>query len=150
MSQRNAGNPSKYAPKTKPSGGAAAAAAASSVGSAATAASSVSSPLSAALAAKSAVWLFGWWLCGRVEFGSIYLVVSAIVFMFLNLSSETADGKDKSKGRLSAYSVFNEGATRIAGSMDADSIDDQIRQRATSVTHRAARSRSTPNHHGLE
>jgi hypothetical protein len=81
--------------------------------------------------AKALGWAFGWWLCARLEFGSIYCVVSLIVLMFLSLGSESAEQRRQRTGHdLSAYAVFNRGATRIAGSMDAEAIDEQIRQKA--------------------
>lgn len=120
MSQRNAGNPSKHAPRvSKPP------AAVASSSSAAIDAASSPSAFPTALVVKLAAWLFCWYLTCKVEFGSIFVVCSAIVAMFLNLSSS-----DSSKGALSAYSVFNPGAQRIAGSMDAEAIEDQLRHKA--------------------
>ena len=131
MSQRNAGNPSKYGPKlSKP------AAAASSSSASSAAASGADFPT--ALVLKGALWCACWWAACKVEFGSIFLVLSAIAAIFHNLSSEGPSGSDSAKGaaapKLSAYSVFNKDATRIAGSMDAEQIDNQIRHKATSVT----------------
>jgi hypothetical protein len=119
MSQRNAGNPSKYpskynAPTTTPAASAAPSAPAATVAEA----------FPVALAVKAVAWCVGWYFFIRIEFGSIYLIVSALIAIFTNLSS----GDDsKSASKLSAYSVFNRGATRIAGSMDAESFDREVR-----------------------
>lgn len=130
MSQRNAGNPSKYAPRAaKP-----AAAASSSSAAASSAAISTPTEFPTALVAKLAVWSFCWYLSCKIEFGSIFVVCSAIVAMFLNLSSSS---DSKSDNKLSAYSVFNPGAQRIAGSMDAEAIEDQLRHKARSAEKKA-------------
>lgn len=73
------------------------------------------------------LWCVCWWLFCRLEFGSIFLILSILVAIFHNLSSGASDPK---KGKLSAYSVFNKGAQRIAGSMDAEHIERQIRHQA--------------------
>ena len=73
---------------------------------------------------QSLLWLIGWYITIRVEFGSIYLICSAIYLIFSNLSTSSGGG-----GKLSAYSVFNPNAERIAGSMDAESFEDEIRHK---------------------
>ena len=66
--------------------------------------------------------LIGSWVVGLVTANSysitmIYLILSGFAFMFINLS-DTRTG-------ASAYSVFNKGATRIAGTFDAEAIVDR-------------------------
>lgn len=130
MSQRTAGNPPK-----KPRPGTRAAEA---TGADTTAASSSSSPLVASFLtplfiAKLVGWSVGWYLAARLQFGSIYMICTAIYLIFTNLSGGGgsgeggADGKAKSAGGISAYSVFNVGAQRIAGSMDAESFENELR-----------------------
>jgi hypothetical protein len=126
MSQRTAGNPPK-----KPRDGshlAAAAGAASSTASSSSSSSSASSPapFPTALAVKVVVACVGWYLSCRVEFGSIFLICLAIYLIFTNLSSDSSAPTKAGHG-ISAYSVFNRGATRIAGSMDAESFENEIR-----------------------
>ena len=132
MSQRTAGNPSKYAPRSsKPT---AAAASASSPAAGTTAAAvAPATAFPTALLAKLAAWCFCWWLSCKIEFGSIFVVCSAIVAIFLNLSSDSKSGS----GKLSAYSVFNPGAQRIAGSMDAEAIEDQLRHKAPAASRKS-------------
>ena len=60
---------------------------------------------------KSAVWLVGWRVFIALEFGAVYAAVSAIVFVFANLSSSTPTGA----APVSAYSAFNRGGARMAG-----------------------------------
>jgi hypothetical protein len=53
--------------------------------------------------------------------GPIYLLLAIIITIFTHL------GK-KREGEASAYSVFNPGVRRLPGQLDADTIDQQIRQ----------------------
>ena len=55
------------------------------------------------------------------ELGPIYLLLALIVTIFTHLGT-------KKEGEASAYSVFNEGVRRLPGQLDADDVDQQIRQ----------------------
>ena len=67
--------------------------------------------LSIASTLKIAVWLLLLYLSTFVNAQNLFFIVSGIVFIFLNL------GKRK-QGELSAYSVFNKGFKKIAGTFD--------------------------------
>ena len=67
--------------------------------------------LSIASTLKIAVWLLLLYLSTFVNAQNLFFIISGIVFIFLNL------GKRK-QGELSAYSVFNKGFKKIAGTFD--------------------------------
>ncbi|EGR34481.1 SEC-C motif family protein, putative [Ichthyophthirius multifiliis] len=46
----------------------------------------------------------------KYKFGSIFVMISVIVLIFANL-----DHKERKKGELSAYSIFNDGCQRLLG-----------------------------------
>lgn len=60
-------------------------------------------------------------LAGRFSIGPLYILTSIVAFIFLNLGQ-------RRDGELSAYSVFNEGFRELPGTLNADTIDHQIRQ----------------------
>jgi len=107
-------------------------AAQSSANASAQSSSSPASPLplssiTVSLVAKFIAWLVGWYICIRFEFGSIYFVLSAILAIFNNLSNDATN--TNAANRLSAYSVFNPGARRIAGSLNPEQMENEIRHR---------------------
>jgi hypothetical protein len=55
--------------------------------------------------------------------GQLWLVLAGFAGIFLNLR----DGK-RAPGELSAYHILNEGYRRIAGDLDPDQIDRQLRR----------------------
>lgn len=56
------------------------------------------------------------------EFGAVYFVLSALVFICLNTRS-----RPKRRGELSAYSVFNPNCEAIEGTLDASQFEKEIR-----------------------
>eukprot|EP00236_Picocystis_salinarum_P005848 CAMPEP_0113926630 /NCGR_PEP_ID=MMETSP1159-20121227/3859_1 /TAXON_ID=88271 /ORGANISM="Picocystis salinarum" /LENGTH=206 /DNA_ID=CAMNT_0000927039 /DNA_START=29 /DNA_END=649 /DNA_ORIENTATION=+ /assembly_acc=CAM_ASM_000767 len=66
-----------------------------------------------------------WGICshfaGRFSVGPLYILTSIVAFIFLNLGQ-------RREGEMSAYSVFNEGFRELPGTLNADTIDNQIRQ----------------------
>eukprot|EP00455_Lapot_gusevi_P040232 TRINITY_DN4543_c0_g1_i1.p1 TRINITY_DN4543_c0_g1~~TRINITY_DN4543_c0_g1_i1.p1 ORF type:complete len:158 (-),score=12.64 TRINITY_DN4543_c0_g1_i1:195-668(-) len=77
------------------------------------------------LAFKICAWLLTWWLSIKIGFGAVYFCVSALFAMFFNL------GKNQKPGQLSAYSVFNKDAKKMAGSLDASQFEREIRHQST-------------------
>lgn len=71
---------------------------------------------------KSLLWLAGWWSSNKLEFGSMYIIVSLFLAIFLNLGNKKA-------GEMSAYSVFNDGFQQLLGTMTAEQFDNEIRHR---------------------
>ncbi|KAG5185370.1 hypothetical protein JKP88DRAFT_348327 [Tribonema minus] len=65
-------------------------------------------------------WLGAWWLCARAEFGVVFLILSAIAAMFVNL------GEEGERGEFSAYSVFNAGCRAILGTLDAQQLEREL------------------------
>lgn len=61
------------------------------------------------------VYIFLWLIALKLiekhtGFGTVYIALSVFAFIFMNL-----DNRERKPGELSAYSIFNEGATRILG-----------------------------------
>ena len=71
---------------------------------------------------KVAVWLLVWRASIALQFGSVFAVVSCLALVFSQLSHEAAAGGQQ---RLSAYSVFNRGGARMAGSLSMESWEKQ-------------------------
>ena len=66
------------------------------------------------------------WLClfmffKLVEFGLVYVTVSALAFMLYSM-----DVRRRQKGELSAYSVFNENMERIDGTFTAEQFEERM------------------------
>lgn len=62
------------------------------------------------------------------EFGAVYFILSALVFICLNTHS-----RPRKKGELSAYSVFNPNCEAIEGTLDASQFEREIRYGIGSV-----------------
>lgn len=73
--------------------------------------------VSLALAAKLMLWFFIWRCFVYVDFGSLWIVLTGIALIFLNL------GEKRDPSDLSAYSVFNEGQWRMPGTLTADQFE---------------------------
>jgi hypothetical protein len=71
---------------------------------------------------KLAVWLLLWRASAALQFGSVFVVLSCLALVFAHLSHDAADGGQQ---RLSAYSVFNRGGARMAGSLSMESWERQ-------------------------
>lgn len=68
----------------------------------------------------TSLWFLAWMAMIYAEFGSLWIILSMIASIFLNLG-------ERKKGELSAYSVFNEGFKQLLGTMDAQQFDNEIR-----------------------
>ena len=71
-------------------------------------------------AAKLLLWVIIWRCFVYVDFGSLWVVLTGIALIFLNLG-EKSDPSD-----LSAYSVFNEGQWRMPGTLTASQFEREI------------------------
>ena len=67
-------------------------------------------------------------LAALLEFTSVYLCVAALYFIFLNLNHSSPTDN---AARISAYSAFNTGGARMAGSMGLDSWEGAYRPPGT-------------------
>mmetsp|Transcript_52109 Transcript_52109/g.83049 ORF Transcript_52109/g.83049 Transcript_52109/m.83049 type:complete len:170 (+) Transcript_52109:21-530(+) len=77
---------------------------------------------------KLFIWCLCWFLISYfVQFGSIFLCISIIYFIFNNLGQR----KD---GQLSAYAMFNENYERIAGTFDSTFYEDMLRGKKSKST----------------
>jgi len=56
-----------------------------------------------------------------VQFGAVFFAISVLVFICTNLST-----KSKTKGQLSAYSVFNPNCQPIHGTVSAKDLENQL------------------------
>jgi hypothetical protein len=68
------------------------------------------------------LWLLLWGFFISVEFGFVYLLLSAFTFIVLSLR-----GSRRKIGQLSAYSVFNENCESIDGTLTADQFERELR-----------------------
>lgn len=64
--------------------------------------------------------LFGFFV--EIEFGVVYIILSAFAFIVLSLR-----GSRRRIGELSAYSVFNENCESIDGTLTAEQFEREIR-----------------------
>ena len=64
----------------------------------------------------------------KIEFGAVYFVVSALIFIYFNTRSGP-----KKRGEVSAYSVFNPDCQSIDGTLKAEQFEREIRYGASSV-----------------
>lgn len=71
---------------------------------------------------KVTVWATGWALMTYAGFGSLWILLSMIASIFMNLGT-------RKKGEMSAYSVFNKGFRELLGTLNADQFDNEIRHR---------------------
>lgn len=78
---------------------------------------------------KIVLWLLVWGFFIEVEFGAVYLVVSALAFIVLSLRG----GKRRAPGELSAYSVFNKNLETIEGTLSAEQFEKELRYGPSSV-----------------
>lgn len=75
--------------------------------------------LSLTSALKLLVWVTIWRLFVYIDFGSLWVVLTGIALIFLNLG-------ERDPTELSAYSVFNKGQWRMPGSLTADQFEREI------------------------
>lgn len=64
----------------------------------------------------------------QLEFGTVYLMISVLVFIYYNTRSGP-----KKKGEISAYSVFNPNCEPIDGTLKPEQFEQEIRFGAASV-----------------
>lgn len=80
------------------------------------------------LVLKAILWLLLWGLFIELEFGVVFLVASALYFMYVSLR-----GSRRKSGEPSAYSVFNKNFEAIEGTLSAEQFEKELRFGATSV-----------------
>lgn len=68
------------------------------------------------------VWVCVYILFIYIQFGAVYFCISMLIFIYYN----TRTGR-KSRGEVSAYSVFNRNCEQIDGTFTAEQFDKQIR-----------------------
>jgi len=68
------------------------------------------------------LWITLYVIALEYEFGAVYFVLSALVFICLNTRSGP-----KRRGEPSAYSVFNPNCEAIDGTLDASQFENEIR-----------------------
>ena len=75
------------------------------------------------------LWLLLWGFFVEIEFGIVYIILSAFAFIVLSLR-----GSRRRIGELSAYSVFNENCESIEGTLTAEQFEREIRYGPAAVT----------------
>eukprot|EP01041_Mallomonas_annulata_P013994 gene13994-29784_t len=70
--------------------------------------------------ALTIIWLTFFSVFNYNECGSIWIILSLFVAIFMNLG-------ERKEGELSAYSVFNTGCQRLLGTMTAEQFESEIR-----------------------
>ncbi|EFN66942.1 Uncharacterized protein C6orf64 [Camponotus floridanus] len=68
------------------------------------------------------LWITLYAIALKYEFGAVYFVLSALLFICLNTRSGP-----KQRGEPSAYSVFNPNCEAIEGTLDASQFEREIR-----------------------
>lgn len=68
------------------------------------------------------LWITLYAIALKYEFGAVYFVLSALLFICLNTRSGP-----KRRGEPSAYSVFNPNCEAIEGTLDASQFEREIR-----------------------
>jgi len=68
------------------------------------------------------LWITLYVIALEYEFGAVYFVLSALVFICVNTRSGP-----KRRGEPSAYSVFNPNCEAIDGTLDASQFENEIR-----------------------
>jgi len=76
------------------------------------------------LALKVILWLLLFGLFVELEFGMVFVVLSAFGFIYLSTSTRRRKSKE-----MSAYSVFNEGCERLDGTFTAEQFENELRHR---------------------
>ncbi|XP_076226035.1 SAYSVFN motif domain containing 1 isoform X2 [Nomia melanderi] len=68
------------------------------------------------------LWVILYVIAIEFEFGTVYLVLSMLIFIWINTHT-----RPKKPGELSAYSVFNPNCTAIEGTLEASQFEREIR-----------------------
>ena len=74
------------------------------------------------------LWAILYWIFIELQFGTVFLISSGIVFMFVNTRTSP-----KRTGEVSAYSVFNKNCESIDGTLKAEQFEREIRYGHTAV-----------------
>lgn len=74
-----------------------------------------------ALGLKCLMWLIMFKVFIIIEFGAVYFICSAFIFIWYNMRSEP-----KKKGEISAYSVFNPDCKPIDGTFTAEQFEREL------------------------
>lgn len=67
-------------------------------------------------------WLTCWFIAIELQFGTVYLMLSALFGIYFNTRTTP-----KAKHEVSAYSVFNENCESINGTLKAEQFEAEIR-----------------------
>lgn len=70
---------------------------------------------------KALLWTILLGLFVELEFATVYILISAFVFLYANTRT-----REKLKNEPSAYSVFNQNCERIQGSLTAEQFESEI------------------------
>lgn len=68
------------------------------------------------------IWLFFLKICLTFKIAQIYLIISGIIIIFLNLGKRLP-------GTLSAYSIFNKNHEKILGTFSHEDVDNMLMNR---------------------
>ncbi|OWF56423.1 SAYSvFN domain-containing protein 1-like [Mizuhopecten yessoensis] len=71
---------------------------------------------------KCLLWLALWGLFVEMQFGAIFVLLSAFIFLYKSLSN-----RKRKKNQLSAYSVFNPNCERLDGTLTAEQFEQELR-----------------------
>ena len=71
---------------------------------------------------KLLIWLLLWGVFIHLGFGAVFLVVSALIFIYF--STRKNPNQD---GKLSAYSVFNPNFERLDGTLTGEQFEKELR-----------------------
>ena len=76
-----------------------------------------------AWALKALLWMLLLTIFVRLEFGTVFFIVSLFYIFYAGTSSES-----RSSGAPSAYSVFNKNCENIQGSLTGEQFDAELRR----------------------
>lgn len=68
------------------------------------------------------LWATFWAIFIKLQFGTVYFILSLLIGVFLNTRT-----RPKDKGEVSAYSVFNKNCESIDGTLKAEQFEREIR-----------------------
>lgn len=77
---------------------------------------------------KAILWVLLWGLFIKLQFGVVFLVASALYFMYISMR-----GSRRKSWEPSAYSVFNKNSEAIEGTLSAEQFERELRFGPTSV-----------------
>nr|CAB3265874.1 SAYSvFN domain-containing protein 1-like [Phallusia mammillata] len=71
---------------------------------------------------KTLLWIIIFLLFVELQFGMVYVIVSAFVFIYFNTST-----RRRNREEMSAYSVFNKDCERLDGTFTAEQFEKELR-----------------------